>query len=145
MNRILELSLVLIILVSCQKENLSPLPRNDYWGEVSGEKNGEIWSPYIIGLTVSDLPSSNIYSLQFDDYGMCNNLSYISNLSISGLPADSLGLFSITERSQNADNLIFVFYSTAIGGDVLGDVYNILPLADNFIEITEIKGNEIKR
>lgn len=145
MNKVIELSLVFTILAACQKENLSPLPRNDYWGEVLGEKNGEVWSPSVIGLNGSDLPNPDIYFLQFDDYGMCNNLSYISTLSFSRLPADSLGLFRITgKRGQNTNNSIFASYFTVIGGDVLGDVYDVLSLENNFIEITEVKGNEIK-
>lgn len=139
MNKLIQLIIISIILAGCQKdEAISPFVW-PYWGEASALKNGVIWKPKVIGIVDND--NIGRYNLVFDLY---NNKDFLrNNLTIHGLNRGIIKLFSI--NSDSVPQPISSLFATIIeDGDVLGDVFNLDKAKDNFVEITELNGDEIK-
>jgi hypothetical protein len=140
-----KLMLILVILLTaCSKDELIPLNR-DYWGEINIKKNNDMWNPYIIGL-LANKPFGDVYGLEIASYDNQNILR--KELNIFGIPLNKMGKFEInTTNNQKViiEGNIAASYGTSIeDGDVNGDVYYLDTSANNFIEITNIYGNEIK-
>lgn len=135
----------MIALVSCNRDDdFLPPPDRGYWGECSVLKNGQNWTPKIVALDATrDWPG--IYGIEMATYDQYNIIR--QTFSIFGLPLNTRGKMLINE--QNAQLIkagrISAFYNTVIeDGDVVGDAFLLDTLSHNYIDITEIKGNEIK-
>jgi len=139
MNKNISCTIVLMILISCQKEeSFSPFVW-PYWGEATALKNGSVWTPKVIGLQIEN--DTSTYSLQLDLYNSAD--IWRNALTIWGLKKNELGSFKIT--SDSIPEIISCFYTTILeDGDVLGDVFKLDKSVENFIDVTEINGSEIK-
>jgi hypothetical protein len=136
----LTIIFILLLAVSCEKDEKLPELHLDYWGTAPSIKNGKLWDPKIYG---GKIPLLGYYGLAFDEYDSGNIRR--RGLGISKIPGPEIGIFKIEEVDINASNRIHAILFTSLeDGDVLGDVFLLDTTKINFIEISEVKGNEVK-
>ena len=131
---------ILLLLVSCEKDENLPELYLDYWGTAPSIKNGKFWNPKIYGGKIPLLGHYGIAITEHDSGKIRRR-----NLSITKILGPEIGIFKIEEVDINASNRIHAFFTTTLDdGDVLGDVFLLDTTKINFIEISEVKGNEVK-
>lgn len=130
----------LVVCSACKKSNEEP---ELYWGSVSAIKNGVAWEaeiyagenrPYNQGI---DIGIEKFNSKRLRREGL-----YFFKIPLN------TGVYPLSETDVRIiDSLTGAFYNTLLDdGDVAGDAYYLFSgeHIENQIEITEIKGKEIK-
>ena len=133
--------ILLASFLSCKKDDDT---NNNSWGTVSALRNGESWTGEISAV-INTFPSDtgiiiNIHSIDKVKFGNDYLVFFKVPPIIDKYP---LSLTPLIVK----DSLIGSDYSTLVSdGHVLGDHYYVLEgdSVEDYIEITEIKGDEIK-
>jgi hypothetical protein len=137
----LTIIFILLLAVGCEKDEKLPELHLDYWGTAPSIKNGKLWNPKIHGGKIRSL--LGYYGLAFNEYDSGNIRR--RTFGISKIPGPEIGIFKVEEVDIHASNRIHAFFATTLDdGDVLGDVFLLDTTKINFIEISEVKGNEVK-
>ena len=154
MLRLVFAWIILLFLITCNQEEELKIS-GIYTGTVSALKNGEGWSTLAqagcwSASTALKVPDSLYFFLEADVYN--NGKGRVPNSKADPLPgyaflAESFKIrkFRLTSEKQyitsvddrNQSGLISSYYLTVIGGDALGDIYDLDTTAsNNFIQIT---------
>jgi hypothetical protein len=134
------LILGLMICSSCQKNDEKP---ELYWGSVSAIKNGIAWEAEIYA--VENKPYNQGFDIIIDKLN--NRGFHREGLYFFKIPLKAGGYSLSITGVRILDDLTGASYGTYLDdGDVVGDSFNLFEHDDmeNRIEITEIRGKEIK-
>ncbi len=129
----------LVILISCNKDKDLSL---DYWGTATVAKADEIWKPLVYA-NVDTRGVTPGFTIRLNTFDEANNLR--ETFGFEGIPR-KIGKYRVFRTGLNDPSLFprNVYTTHLEDGDVAGDIYDPLDSADNYVEITELKGNKVR-
>ena len=133
MKKILTLTIpVILIFFSCCEKEDSLIP-DIYWGEVTALKNGEPWNGKIRAAPNAIFGYG--FDIRIDVYNGYD--IQIESFKITKIPYLERYYIIDTIKSNVDSVLTGASYGTLLGGDVIGNLYNVFPGdINNFITVT---------
>ncbi len=129
----------LLLILSCNKKNDQP---DYYWGSINAIKNGEAWEGKLYAVINKPFEQGiDIIIERFNEKGYKREYLFMSKIPLE-VKKSKLNQTDV----RIIDTLVGGDYGTLLDdGDVAGDDYLLLDDSiDDFVEITETKGKEIK-
>ncbi|MCW5922282.1 MAG: hypothetical protein KIS77_08065 [Saprospiraceae bacterium] len=138
MRQLISISTIaLVFLFSCSKEG----PDGYYWGTAYARFNTGAWeaNPYAI-VNAPYKQGIDVLIHKFNKKGFQRERIFIYKIP------EQVGKYPLSKTdARDIDSLVGAkFFTVLDDGDVLGDAYSLLEgVVDNYIEITQIKGDQI--